>query len=250
MSKLKGKTAVITGGNSGIGFATAKVFLREGAKVIITGRNEKSVQDAVQELGKNAFGIVSDAGKMSDLNSLNQKVEQISPVVDILFANAGVGIFAPFQQTTEEIFDSNMDINFKGAYFTIQKLLPLVADASSIILNSTIILHSGMETTTAYAASKGAVLSFCKTLAIELAGRNIRVNSISPGPINTPIYSKMGMPEEALKEFAAGVMAKIPLKRFGESEDVANAALFLASSDSSFMTGSELFVDGGKSITF
>jgi NAD(P)-dependent dehydrogenase (short-subunit alcohol dehydrogenase family) len=250
MSKLKGKTAVITGGNSGIGFATAKVFLREGAKVIITGRNEKSVQEAIQELGKNAFGIVSDAGKMSDLNSLKQMVEQISPVVDILFANAGVGLFAPFPQTTEEIFDSNMDINFKGAYFTIQKLLPLVADGSSIILNSTIILHSGMETTTAYAASKGAVLSFCKTLAIELAGRQIRVNSISPGPINTPIYSKMGMPEEVLKEFAAGIMAKIPLKRFGESEDVANAALFLASSESSFMTGTELFVDGGKSIAF
>jgi NAD(P)-dependent dehydrogenase (short-subunit alcohol dehydrogenase family) len=250
MSKLKGKTAVITGGNSGIGFATAKVFLREGAKVIITGRNEKSVQEAVQELGKNAFGIVSDAGKMSDLNSLKQKVEQVSPVVDILFANAGVGLFAPFSQTTEEIFDSNMDINFKGAYFTIQKLLPLLADGSSIILNSTIILHSGMETTTAYAASKGAVLSFCKTLAIELAGRQIRVNSISPGPINTPIYSKMGMPEETLKEFAADIMAKIPLKRFGESEDVANAALFLASSESSFMTGTELFVDGGKSIAF
>jgi NAD(P)-dependent dehydrogenase (short-subunit alcohol dehydrogenase family) len=250
MSKLKGKTAVITGGNSGIGFATAKLFLKEGAKVIITGRKEKSVQDAVQELGKNAFGIVSDAGKMSDLNNLRQKVEQISPVVDILFANAGVGLFAPFQQTTEEIFDSNLDINFKGAYFTIQQLLPLIADGSSIILNSTIILHSGMETTTAYSASKGAVLSFSKTLAIELAGRNIRVNSISPGPINTPIYSIMGMPEEALNEFAAGILSKIPLKRFGESEDVANAALFLASSDSSFMTGTELFVDGGKSITF
>ena len=250
MSKLKGKTAVITGGNSGIGFATAKLFLKEGAKVIITGRREKSVQDAVQELGKNAFGIVSDAGKMSDINSLRQKVEQISPVIDILFANAGVGLFAPFQQTTEEIFDSNLDINFKGAYFSIQQLLPLIADGSSIILNSTIILHSGLETTTAYSASKGAVLSFSKTLAIELAGRKIRVNSISPGPINTPIYSKMGMAEEALNEFAAHVLAKIPLQRFGESEEVANAALFLASSDSSFMTGTELFVDGGKSITF
>jgi len=250
MSKLKGKTAVITGGNSGIGFATAKLFLKEGAKVIITGRKEKSVQEAVQELGKNAFGIVSDAGKMNDVNSLRQKVEQISPVVDILFANAGVGLFAPFQETTEEIFDSNLDINFKGAYFTIQQLLPLIADGSSIILNSTIILHSGLETTTAYAASKGAVLSFSKTLAIELAGRNIRVNSISPGPINTPIYSKMGMAEDALNDFAGHIKAKIPLQRFGESEEVANAALFLASSDSSFMTGTELFVDGGKSITF
>lgn len=250
MSKLKGKIAVITGGNSGIGFATAKLFLKEGAKVIITGRKEKAVQDAVKELGTNAFGIVSDAGKMSDIASLKQKVEKISPVVDILFANAGVGLFAPFQQTTEEIFDSNMDINFKGAYFTIQQLLPLIADGASIILNSTIILHSGMETTTAYAASKGAVLSFSKTLAIELAGRNIRVNSISPGPINTPIYSKMGLPEETLNEFAAQIQAKIPLQRFGQSEEVANAALFLASSDSSFMTGTELFVDGGKSITF
>jgi NAD(P)-dependent dehydrogenase (short-subunit alcohol dehydrogenase family) len=189
MSKLNGKTAVITGGNSGIGLATAKLFLKEGAKVIITGRKEKAVQDAVQELGKNAFGIVSDAGKMNEINSLRQKVEQISPVVDILFANAGVGLFAPFQQTTEEIFDSNMDINFKGAYFTIQQLLPLIGDGASIILNSTIVLHSGLETTTAYAASKGAVLSFSKTLAIELAGRKIRVNSISPGPINTPIYT-------------------------------------------------------------
>jgi NAD(P)-dependent dehydrogenase (short-subunit alcohol dehydrogenase family) len=250
MSKLKGKTAVITGGNSGIGYATAKLFLSEGAKVIITGRKEKSVNEAVQSLGKGAFGIVSDTGKMSDLNTLRQKVEQISSSVDILFANAGVGLFAPFDQTTEEVFDSNMDINFKGAYFTIQKLLPLIPDGSSIILNSTIILHSGLETTTAYAASKGAVLSFSKTLAIELAGRQIRVNSISPGPINTPIYSKMGMPEDALQEFAAGIMAKVPLKRFGESEDVANAALFLASSESSFMTGTELFVDGGKSITF
>jgi NAD(P)-dependent dehydrogenase (short-subunit alcohol dehydrogenase family) len=250
MSKLKGKTAVITGGNSGIGFATAKLFLNEGASVIITGRNEKSVKEAVQDLGKGASGIVSDARKMTDLDMLAKKVAAISPVVDILFANAGVALFTSFAETTEELFDENMDVNFKGAFFTVQKLLPLIPDGGSVILNSTILVHAGMETSTAYSASKGAVLSLSKTLAAELAIRNIRVNSISPGPINTPIYSKMGIPEDVLGEFAAGVQAKIPLKRFGAAEDIANAALFLASADSTFMTGSEITVDGGKSVAF
>ncbi len=250
MSKLKGKTAVITGGNSGIGLATAELFLKEGAKVIITGRREDAVKEAVKSLGSGAHGVVSDAGNMTDVKALPGKVKAISNTVDILFANAGVGLFAPFDQTTEEIFDNNLDINFKGVFFTIQGLLPFIPDGGSIILNSTILVHSGLEATSAYSASKGAVLSLGKTLAIELAAKNIRVNSISPGPISTPIYSKMGMPEAALQEFAAGVQAKIPLKRFGASEDVARAALYFASSDSSFVTGSEIAVDGGKSKTF
>ena len=250
MSRLKGKTAVITGGNSGIGFATAELFLKEGATVIITGRREHAVADAVKALGSGAKGLVSDAGKMEDVRSLPKKIEALTKRVYILFANAGVGIFAPFEQTTEEVFDNNLDINFKGVYFTVQGLLHLIPDGGSVILNSTILVHSGLETTSAYSASKGAVLSLSKTLAVELAVRNIRVNSISPGPISTPIYSKMGMPEEALKEFAAGVQAKVPLKRFGEASDIAQAALFLASQDSSFMTGSEVSVDGGKSKTF
>jgi NAD(P)-dependent dehydrogenase (short-subunit alcohol dehydrogenase family) len=250
MSKLKGKTAVITGGNSGIGFATAKLFLSEGASVIITGRNEKAVKEAASTLGRGATGIVSDAGKMNDLDKLRQQVSAISPVIDILFANAGVGLFSPFADTTEDLFDANLDINFKGAFFTVQKLLPLIPAGGSIILNATILVHSGLETSSAYSGSKGAVLSLGKTLAVELAAKNIRVNSISPGPINTPIYSKMGMPEDTLQEFAAGVQAKVPLKRFGAAEDVAHAALFLASSDSSFMTGSEITVDGGKSMAF
>jgi NAD(P)-dependent dehydrogenase (short-subunit alcohol dehydrogenase family) len=250
MSKLKGKTAVITGGNSGIGYATAELFLKEGATVIITGRREQAVKEAVKNLGIGAHGIVSDAGKMNDVRALPEKVRAVSKTVDILFANAGVGLFAPFDQTTEEIFDGNLDINFKGVYFTVQGLLPLIPEEGSIILNSTILVHSGLETTSAYSASKGAVLSLGKTLAVELANRNIRVNSISPGPIETPIYSKMGMTEDVLKEFAAGVQAKIPLKRFGGSEDVARAALYLASSDSGFVTGSEISVDGGKSKTF
>ena len=250
MNRLQGKTAVITGGNSGIGFATAELFLKEGARVIITGRREDAVKQAVKTLGTGATGIVSDAGKMTDVKALPKKIADITKSVDILFANAGVGLFAPFDQTTEEVFDNNLNINFKGVYFTIQGLLPLIPEGGSIILNSTILVHSGLETTSAYSASKGAVLSLSKTLALELAGRNIRVNSISPGPIHTPIYSKMGMAEDVLKEFAAGIQAKVPLKRFGTSEDVAQAALFLASTDSSFMTASEISVDGGKSKTF
>jgi NAD(P)-dependent dehydrogenase (short-subunit alcohol dehydrogenase family) len=250
MSKLEGKSAIITGGNSGIGFATAELFVKEGARLIITGRREDAVKEAVDKLGSNVQGIVSDAGKMRDINTLHKKVSEIFSVVDILFVNAGVGLFAPFDETTEELFDANLDINFKGAFFTIQKLLPLVKDGGSIILNSTILVHSGLATASAYAASKGAVLSLNKTLAAELAGRSIRVNSISPGPINTPIYSKMGMSGEALQRFAAGVQAKVPLNRFGEASDIAHAALFLASDDSRFLTGSEITVDGGKTIAF
>jgi NAD(P)-dependent dehydrogenase (short-subunit alcohol dehydrogenase family) len=250
MNRLKGKTAVITGGNSGIGLATAQLFLEHGARVIITGRRTDAVKEAVENLGKGAFGIVSDAGNMQDVKALPAKVQEISQTVDILFANAGVGLFAPFNETSEELFDSNLNVNFKGVFFTIQGLLPMIPDGGAIILNSTILVHSGLETTAAYAASKGAILSLGKTLAIELAAKNIRVNSISPGPISTPIYSKMGMSKDVLKEFAAGVQAKVPLKRFGESKDIAQVALFLASQESSFMTGAEVPVDGGKSKTF
>jgi NAD(P)-dependent dehydrogenase (short-subunit alcohol dehydrogenase family) len=250
MNRLKGKTAVITGGNSGIGLATAELFLAEGAQVIITGRRTDALKEAVEKLGKDAFGIVNDAGKMSDVRKLPDQVREITSTVDILFANAGVGLFAPFNETTEDLFDSNLNINFKGVFFTVQGLLPMIPNGGSIILNSTILVHSGLETTSAYSASKGAVLSLGKTLAVELAARDIRVNSISPGPIETPIYSKMGMSEVALKEFAAGVQSKIPLKKFGSSHEVAKVALFLASQDSSFMTGAEVAVDGGKSKTF
>lgn len=248
--KLNGKTALITGGNSGMGFATAQLFLSQGAKVIITGRNKTAIDEAVNQLGQNCYGIVSDTGNMQDILALPQQVAKITNTIDVLFANAGVGLFTPFEDTTEEIFDANMDINCKGAFFTIQKLLPMIAPGSSIILNATILAHCGYANSSAYAASKGAVLSFCKTLAIELVNKNIRVNTISPGPINTPIYTKMGIPEDVLQDFAAGVQAKIPMNRFGAPDDIANAALFLASSDSAFMTGTEIRVDGGKSITF
>ncbi len=250
MGKLSGKTAVITGGNSGIGYATAQLFLEQGAKVIITGRNQKAIDDAVDNLGSNSYGVLSDAGKMEDLNKLSKKIALISPTVDILFTNAGVGLFASFEDTTEELFDTNMNINFKGAFFTIQKLLPMVPNEGSIILNSTILVHSGLHTTSAYSASKGAVLSLTKTLASELAEKNIRVNCISPGPISTPIYGKMGMPEDVLQEFATSIQSKIPMQRFGNPDEIAHAALFLASNNSSFITGTEITVDGGKRLYF
>jgi NAD(P)-dependent dehydrogenase (short-subunit alcohol dehydrogenase family) len=250
MNKLKGKTVIITGGNSGIGFATAELFLQEGATVIITGRREDAIQKAVLKLGKGAHGIVSDAGKMKDVKELKKHVAAIASKVDILFANAGVGLFAPFDQVSEELFDANMDINFKGVFFTVQTLLPLFNEGGSIILNSTILVHSGLATASAYSASKGAVLSLGKTLAAEFASRTIRVNTVSPGPIDTPIYTKMGMTEEAWQQFAAGVQAKIPLNRFGQAADVARAALFLAADDSKFLTGSEMTIDGGKQIAF
>lgn len=250
MDRLRGKTAVITGGSSGIGLATASLFLAEGARVIITGRSKPALDEAARILGEGVFAIQSDAENLADIHALAGKVNVISPTIDILFVNAGIALFAPFEQTTEAQFDANMDVNVKGAFFTVQALLGSIPVEGSIILNATVLAHCGFETSTAYSASKGAVLSFCKTLAIELASRSIRVNTISPGPINTPIYSKMGIPADDLQRFAAGVQAKIPMNRFGAPADIANAALFLASSESSFMTGSEIRVDGGKSITF
>ena len=250
MGKLKGKTAFISGGNSGIGYAAAQLFLSEGAQVIITGRRENAINEAVQKLGKGATGIVSDAGDMKALKDLFKKVSAITSSIDVIFANAGVFHFTPFAETTEESFDADMNINFKGLFFTVQQLLPLIREGGAVILNATILTKSGLAGSTVYSASKGAVLSLTKTLAVELSEKKIRVNAISPGPIDTPIYSKLGLPEEVVTGFATSVQEKIPLKRFGSSDEVAKAALFLASPDSNFMTGAEIVVDGGKTIAF
>ena len=251
MATSSKKTILITGANSGIGYETAKLFLAEGSNVIITGRRDAAIKEAVSSLGEGVHGLVSDSGKMKDIQELPDRVRQLSETVDTLFVNAGVFKLAPFGDTTEEIFDENVDVNFKGVFFTIQKLLPLIPDGGNIILNASIVAHIGLEGSSTYSAAKAAVLSLTKTLAVELAPRNIRVNCISPGPINTPIYGKAGLPEAVLQEFAAGVQGKIPLKRFGGAEEVAKAALFLASTaNSGFVTGIELVVDGGKSITF
>ncbi|MCE2733595.1 MAG: SDR family oxidoreductase [Cyclobacteriaceae bacterium] len=245
MTKLSNKTAVITGGNSGIGLATAQVFLQEGARVLITGRDEKSLQTAQQQLGNHVIALKSDITKASDLQQLFDTAQQKLGKIDILFANAGVALFAPFEQTTEEIFDANLDINIKGSFFTVQKLLPLLHENSSIIFNTSVVGVKGFPGTSAYSASKAALRSLVRTLAAELVERKIRVNAVSPGPIETPIYGRLGLPEEVVKQMGAGMQAVNPMKRFGAAHEVAKTVLFFASSDSSYITGAELAVDGG-----
>jgi len=250
MKRLENKVAVVTGGNSGIGFATSKEFIAEGAKVIITGRNEKAVLEAAQKLGEGAHGIASNASKMPDIAVLKEKIARISPKVDALFINAGVFRAEPFDQLSEETFDYNMDINLKGAFFTVQTLAPILNDGGSITLVSSILAHEGFAGSSAYSASKAGLISLGKTLAAELASRAIRVNIISPGQISTPIYEKTGMSSEALQGLVQQILPKIPLGHFGEPEDIAKAALFLASDDSRFITGSEIVIDGGKLAAF
>ncbi len=245
MNKLQGKTALITGGNSGIGYATAEAFIKEGAKVIITGRNAVAVAEAAQKLGNGTRGIVSDASKMEDIKALPAA---ISEKIDIVFYNAGVAQFSPLADMSEEMYDANMNINFKGAFFTVQKLLPQLTEGASIIFNGTFLGHNTMAGNSAYGASKAALIHLAKTLAVELAPRKIRANTISPGAISTPIYSKLGMDDEQLSAFAAGFIPKIPMGRFGEASEIANAAVFFASDDSSYVTGSELLVDGGTGV--
>lgn len=247
MTRLNGKVAVITGGNSGIGLATAKAYIENGARVIITGRNQEALEKAAAELGHNTIGIVSDAGKIEQISRLPEQIKQYVDHIDILFVNAGVAYFAPIDQVDEAHFDSQFNVNVKGLYFTVQKLLPLISKGGSVILNASVVAHKGMAGSTVYAATKAAVISFGKTLARDLVPYGIRVNTISPGPISTPIYGKMGMPQEALSEFAEGVQQTVPINRFGEANEVAQAAVFFASDESSFVHGVELLVDGGMS---
>jgi NAD(P)-dependent dehydrogenase (short-subunit alcohol dehydrogenase family) len=247
MNRLENKVAVITGGNSGIGFATAKLFIAEGAKVVITGRKQESVETAVKELGDQATGIVSDTGNMKDINKLRAQVAAIHPSIDILFLNAGIAKFASIETADETLFDEQFDINVKGSYFTIQQLLPLLKDGSSIVLNTSINAHIGMPNAAIYAASKAAQLTLIRNISAELLTRRIRVNSVSPGPVSTPIYGKLGLSEEQLSATASGILSQIPIGRFGSPEEIAKVALFLASDDSTYLLGAELIADGGMS---
>ncbi len=246
MKDLTGKTAVITGGNSGIGYATAKKFKENGATVIITGKSDQRVQTAANELGVN--GIVADVVNLSAIDALVAQVKAEFGTVDILFVNAGIFTPAAIGQNSEEIFDTQMDINFKGAVFTIEKFLPILNDGASIINLSSINAYTGMPNTAIYAASKAALNSYTRTASTELAPRKIRVNTVNPGPISTPIFGKIGMPEQQLNDFAAAIQNRIPLKRFGEAEEVANLVAFLASDEASFITGSEYTIDGGANV--
>jgi NAD(P)-dependent dehydrogenase (short-subunit alcohol dehydrogenase family) len=245
MKRLEGKVAVVTGGNSGIGLASAKRLLDEGAKVAIAGRSQKTLDEAAKTLGKDVLAIQADVSKLEDIDKIYAAVAKKFGKIDVLFVNAGVAKFAPFAQTTEALFDENFATNVKGAYFTIQKAIPHLNDGASIILNTSVAGIKGTEGASAYSATKAALRSMARTAGAELVSRGIRVNAVAPGPIVTPIFGRTGLPQEALDAFAKDINSKVPMKRFGQSEEVAGAVAFLASSDSSYITGEEIHVDGG-----
>ncbi len=247
MSKLTGKVAVITGGNSGMGLATARLFVAEGAQVIITGRRPKDLEIAVESIGQNIEGVRGDISNLDDLYQVHDHLLMKYGKVDIIFANAGLGKINPLGSVTEEEFDLTFDINVKGTFFTVQKLLPLVPDGGSIILNTSIAGTSGMEAFSVYSATKAAIRSFARTWTSDLKARKIRVNALSPGPIDTPILGKAGLTEEQVTGWKASLITQVPLARIGHVDEIAKPALFLASDDSSYVTGIELTVDGGMS---
>jgi NAD(P)-dependent dehydrogenase (short-subunit alcohol dehydrogenase family) len=245
MKKLEGKVAVVTGGNSGIGLATAKRLQEEGARVAISGRSKKTLDEAVKTIGNGVVAVQSDVAKLADIDKLFAEVSQKLGKIDVLFVNAGVAKFAPLADTSESTYDEMFDINIKGAYFTIQKALPFLNDGASIILNTSVADSNGTVGASAYSGTKAALRSLARTAAAELVGRGIRVNAVAPGPIVTPIFGRTGLPQEAVDEFAKGVIARVPMKRFGQPEEVAGAVAFLASQDASYITGVEINVDGG-----
>lgn len=245
MEKLKNKVAVITGGTSGIGKATAIDFIENGAKVIITGRYKETVNETVKQLGDKASGFVSDAGNFNDLMNFRNEIRQLTGHVDILFVNAGYVNYAPIELIDETHFDSQFNVIVKGTLFTVQQILPLMKEGGSIILNTSIVTEIGMPSSSVYSAAKAAVQSFVKTFAADLSKRNIRVNGISPGPIKTNWSDKAGLSKEQVNELEASLVPQVPLKRMGQPSDIAKVVTFLSSGDSSFMQGAEIFVNGG-----
>lgn len=247
MSKFDGKVAIITGGNSGIGLATARELAESGAKVIIAGRDQRTLDAAARSIGANAIGVRADISSLNDISSLFETAAAKFGKVDILFVNAGIAKFAPLAQSDESLFDEIVNINFKGSYFTVQKALPYLNDGASIIFTTTAAAKTGRAGASIYAASKSAIHSLTRIFAAELVDRRIRVNSVSPGPIETPIFDRLGMPADQTADAKAGLAASVPMKRLGSADEIAKAVAFLASEDSSYITGVDLDVDGGMS---
>jgi NAD(P)-dependent dehydrogenase (short-subunit alcohol dehydrogenase family) len=245
MGKLDGKIALITGGSTGIGLASAVLFQKEGAEVIVTGRNADAIAAAQKELGPGALTVVSDTSKLADIKSLIGQIKEKFGRIDIVFANAGIAKFQPFGEIGESFFDQHFDINVKGLYFTIQAALPLIPQGGTILLTASVVSKKGFPGSSVYAATKAAVRSFGRTLATELAPRGIRVNTLSPGPITTPLFAKMGLAGDEIDQMQQRMAGTVALKRMGEVDEMARAALFLVSDDASYVVGAELFADGG-----
>jgi NAD(P)-dependent dehydrogenase (short-subunit alcohol dehydrogenase family) len=244
--RLVGKIALVTGGTSGLGLATAKRFVSEGATVVVTGRRQPELDAAVKELGANALGVRGDVSVLSDLDRLYATIREAYGRLDVLFANAGGGSFLPLGEITEEQFDKYFGINVKGTLFTVQKVLPLMSAGGSIVLNGSVVSVKGVPGFSVYAATKAALRSFARTWAVDLKGKNIRVNVVSPGVVVTPAYkSDLGLSDAQIKQFEAQGAAAAPLGRVGTPDEIAKAVVFLASDDSSYITGADLFVDGG-----
>ncbi|MGZ3418015.1 MAG: SDR family oxidoreductase [Polyangiales bacterium] len=242
--KLENKVAVVTGGTTGIGLATAKLYRAEGAQVVVTGRDPATLARAREEL-PGSLVIQADQSSLAAIDALVAEVKQRHGAVDVLFVNAGIAQFRPFSDVDEAFFDRILDVNLKGAFFTVQRFSPILRDGASVLLNTSVVDEKGMANTAVYAASKAGLRSLARTLSTELAPRRIRVNAVSPGPIKTPIMGKLGFDQATLTALEEQLVASVPMKRLGSAEEVAQVALFLASSDSSFVLGSEIAVDGG-----
>lgn len=246
MSRLQGKRTLITGGTSGIGLETAKQFLAEGARVIVTGVNPASISKAQAELGPDVLVLRADSASVSAQKELAQAVKDHFGQLDVAFLNAGVSVWQPIEQWTEEMFDRSFDVNVKGPYFLLQALLPVLANPASVVLTTSVSAHAGADRSSVYAATKAALLNMSKTLSTELLGRGIRVNAVSPGPVETPLYDKLGIPDAYREQINKEIAASIPLGRFGTADEIAKAVIYLASDESRWTVGAEIVVDGGR----